>query len=159
VVYDSFLTTVLNAKDPDLADVDEINVDSLLDTISGRGQREYFFDIEDIDERGNPLPQPELDIEWLAHQERQQRQRARQRFGPKHRIPRQAETNEGAADEHPADEDGDEHVNNPSIVGPNDDDDDSDSDEDDVPSTTLDSDSPDNDNDKPPPMLRLSRRK
>jgi hypothetical protein len=133
-VYDSFLTTVPNAKDPDLADVDEINVDSLLDTISGRGQREYFFDIEDIDERGNPLPQPELDIEWLAHQERQQRQRARQRFGPKHRIPRQAETNEGAADEHPADED-------------------------DVPSTTLDSDSPDNDNDKPPPMLRLSRRK
>jgi hypothetical protein len=111
VVYDPFFTTVPNAEDPDLADVDNINVDSLLDTISGRGQREHF-EIEDIDERGNVLPQPELDIEWLTQHEREQRQRARHRFGPINRIPRPAPTNEGVAD--------DVIQNDPPIVAPND---------------------------------------
>jgi hypothetical protein len=73
VVYDSFFTTVPNVEDPGLADIGEMNVDSLLDTISGKGQREHF-QIEDINARGNLLPQPELDIEWLTHQEHQQHQ-------------------------------------------------------------------------------------
>jgi hypothetical protein len=38
VVYDPLFITVPNAKDPNLADVDEINLDSLLDIVSGSGR-------------------------------------------------------------------------------------------------------------------------
>jgi hypothetical protein len=38
LVYDPLFMTVPNAEDPNLADVDEINFDSLLDTVSGSGR-------------------------------------------------------------------------------------------------------------------------
>jgi hypothetical protein len=172
-VYDSFFTTVPNAHDPNLGDIDTINVESLLDTISGRGQREHF-EIKDFNKRGHPLPRPELNIEWLTLEERQHRQHARQQFGPLPPVPPPVVTNkEGAQRRRGSDSDivvldDDDIDNDISNIRPPNSDSDSDSDtgydpdDDDVNDNDNNDNDDDNNNidDNPPPLLlRQSGRK
>jgi hypothetical protein len=79
VVYDPFFTTVPSAGDPELAEVDRINLDALLGL--GNGHRD-FNQLEDHDELGNAEPAPELGVEWLTFREQQVRQRRRERLAP-----------------------------------------------------------------------------
>jgi hypothetical protein len=79
VVYDPFFTTVPTAGDPELVDVDRINLDALLTV--GNGQRE-FNQVEEFDELGNAEPASELTTEWLTFCEREVRQRRRERLAP-----------------------------------------------------------------------------
>jgi hypothetical protein len=79
VVYDPFFTTVPTAGDPELVDVDRINLDTLLTV--GSGHRE-FNQVEEFDELGNVEPAPELDADWLTFREHELRQRRRERLAP-----------------------------------------------------------------------------
>jgi hypothetical protein len=79
VVYDPFFTTVPTAGDPELADVDCVNLDALL--ALGNGHRE-FNQVKEIDELGNIEPAPELAPEWLTFREREVRQRRREQLAP-----------------------------------------------------------------------------
>jgi hypothetical protein len=71
VVYNLFFTTILSAGDPELAEVNRINLDALLGL--GNGHQE-FNQIEDHDKLGNVEPAPELGVEWLTFREQQVRQ-------------------------------------------------------------------------------------
>jgi hypothetical protein len=61
VIYDPFFTTMPSTGDPELIDVDRINLDALL--ALGNGHRE-FNQVKEVDELGNAEPAPELAPEW-----------------------------------------------------------------------------------------------
>jgi hypothetical protein len=79
VVYDPFFMTVPNAGDPELVNVDRIDLQHLL---SVPGVHQEHNDIEDIDELGNLKPAPELNDEWLTFREQETRNACRACLGP-----------------------------------------------------------------------------